>query len=71
MRTHNESEEALVKRLEKYKLKLNEEKTKQIPFDKRLVSSRSGTRNLRLFRIYILLGKSKIREGYTETEDKS
>lgn len=30
--------ESLVKRLEKYKLKLNEEKTKQIPFDKRLVA---------------------------------
>jgi len=30
--------EALVKRLGKYKLKLNEEKTKQIPFDKRLVA---------------------------------
>jgi RNA-directed DNA polymerase len=30
--------EALAKRLEKYKLKLNEEKTKQIPFDKRLVA---------------------------------
>jgi RNA-directed DNA polymerase len=30
--------EALGKRLGKYKLKLNEEKTKQIPFDKRLVA---------------------------------
>lgn len=30
--------EALVKRLDRYKLKLNEEKTKQIPFDKRLVA---------------------------------
>ena len=30
--------EALVKRLEKYKLELNEEKTKQISFDKRLVA---------------------------------
>lgn len=29
---------SLVKRLEKYKLELNEEKTKQIPFDKRLVA---------------------------------
>lgn len=29
--------ESLGKRLEKYKLKLNEEKTKQVPFDKRLV----------------------------------
>ena len=28
----------LVKRLEKYKLKLNEEKTKLVPFDKRLVA---------------------------------
>jgi RNA-directed DNA polymerase len=30
--------EALGKRLGKYKLKLNEEKTKQVPFDKRLVA---------------------------------
>ena len=30
--------EALVKRLDKYKLELNKEKTRQIPFDKRLVA---------------------------------
>ena len=32
--------EALGKRLEKFKLQLNEEKTKQYPFDKRLASTR-------------------------------
>jgi RNA-directed DNA polymerase len=45
---------ALVKRLEKYRLKLNEEKTKQIPFDKRLVAQgiKQGTFDFLGFTFY-------------------
>jgi len=46
--------EALTKRLEKYKLELNEEKTKQIPFDKRLVAQgiEQGTFDFLSFTFY-------------------
>lgn len=45
---------ALVKRLEKYNLKLNEEKTKQIPFDKRLAAQgiKQGTFDFLGFTFY-------------------
>lgn len=45
---------SLVKRLEKYKLKLNEEKTKQIPFDKRLAAQgiKQGTFDFLGFTFY-------------------
>jgi len=51
--------EALVKRLGKYKLELNEEKTKQIPFDKRLVAQgiEQGTFDFLGFTFY--WGRSK------------
>jgi len=51
--------EALVKRLGKYKLELNEEKTKQIPFDKRLVAQgvEQGTFDFLGFTFY--WGKAK------------
>jgi RNA-directed DNA polymerase len=51
--------EALGKRLGKYKLKLNEEKTKQIPFDKRLVAQgiEQGTFDFLGFTFY--WGKAK------------
>ncbi len=51
--------EALGKRLGKYKLKLNEEKTKQIPFDKRLVAQgiKQGTFDFLGFTFY--WGKAK------------
>jgi RNA-directed DNA polymerase len=47
--------EALVKRLGKYKLELNEEKTKQIPFDKRLVAQgiEQGTFDFLGFTFYV------------------
>lgn len=50
--------EALVKRLDKYKLKINEEKTKLVPFDKRLVAQgiEQGTFDFLGFTFY--LGKS-------------
>lgn len=50
---------ALAKRLEKYKLKLNEEKTKQIPFDKSLVAQgvEQGTFDFLGFTFY--WGKAK------------
>jgi RNA-directed DNA polymerase len=50
----NRIRKALVKRLEKYKLKLNEEKTKQIPFDKRLVAQgiKQGTFDFLGFTFY-------------------
>lgn len=50
---------ALAKRLEKFKLKLNEEKTKQIPFDKRLVAQglKQGTFDFLGFTFY--WGKAK------------
>jgi RNA-directed DNA polymerase len=46
--------ESLTKRLEKYKLKLNEEKTKQIPFDKRLAAQgiKQGTFDFLGFTFY-------------------
>jgi RNA-directed DNA polymerase len=51
--------EALIKRLGKYKLELNEEKTKQIPFDKRLVAQgiEQGTFDFLGFTFY--WGKAK------------
>ncbi len=47
--------EALGKRLGKYKLELNEEKTKQIPFDKRLVAKgiKQGTFDFLGFTFYL------------------
>jgi group II intron reverse transcriptase/maturase len=50
---------ALGKRLDKYKLKLNEEKTKQVPFDKRLVAQgvEQGTFDFLGFTFY--LGKAR------------
>ena len=59
MEMQNESGKALVKRLEKYKLELNEEKTKQIPFDKRLVAQgiEQGTFDFLGFTFY--WGKAK------------
>jgi RNA-directed DNA polymerase len=55
----NRIREALGKRLGKYKLKLNEEKTKQIPFDKRLVAqgTEQGTFDFLGFTFY--WGKAK------------
>jgi RNA-directed DNA polymerase len=51
--------EALVKRLDKFNLKLNEEKTKQIPFDKRKVAQgiEQGTFDFLGFTFY--LGKAR------------
>jgi len=55
----NRIRESLVKRLEKFNLQLNEEKTKQIPFDKRLVAQgvRQGTFDFLGFTFY--WGKAK------------
>jgi RNA-directed DNA polymerase len=46
---------SLGKRLEKYKLKLNEDKTKQVPFDKRLVAQgvKQGTFDFLGFTFYL------------------
>lgn len=51
--------EALVKRLEKYKLELNEDKTKEIPFDKRMITQgiEQGTFDFLGFTFY--LGKAR------------
>jgi hypothetical protein len=51
--------EALTKRLEKFKLELNEEKTKQVPFDKRLIAQgiEQGTFDFLGFTFY--WGKAK------------
>ena len=58
------------KRLEKYKLELNEEKTKQVPFDKRLVAQgvKQGTFDFLGFTFY---WGGTIREDCTKTENKS